>query len=102
MRLIPAPSDGSLVFALNPEELMILLQPGEMFRALIDGDADGRASVEFMLRDFANTPVNPEVRVALPSTAAAALLTSPAGHATERQLQHLIFDALPAADRPLW
>jgi hypothetical protein len=98
MRLIPTPWAAGLILSLNTEELMVLLQPGEMLRALIDGDADVRASAKFMLPDFAVAQPGGEVRMALPSPAAAALLTLPAGHATERRLQHLIFDALAPAE----
>lgn len=102
MRLIPAPRAAVLILRLSAEELMVLLQPGKMCRTLIDGDADARASAKFMLPNFAAAQPREEVQMALPSPVAAALLTLPAGHAIERQLQHLIFDALAPADRPRW
>jgi hypothetical protein len=91
MKLIPSESEsGSIVVALGSEEALILLQPGEMFRSVLDANPAWADGARFL------TPTEPGdgMLAVVPKAAGGAWLGKVATHAVEREFQELLFDNL--------
>lgn len=101
MRIISTPVlDRRLWFSMGSEEAMILLQPGEMLRATLERNFAWMTDARFLTGTEAGGTGG--MLAILPRGAASALLSAAAGHALERALQELIFDALAPEERPRW
>jgi hypothetical protein len=79
-----------VVVALGGEEAVILLQPGEMFRAVLDRNPSWAEACRFL------TSLDPAGGMAavLPRLAGPAWLKVLATHQVEREFQELLFDHL--------
>jgi hypothetical protein len=101
MEIISPPAEQDcLYFSFGVEEAMILFQPGAMFRATLEGHPAWSTRARFLLRP---SPAAAEGMLAiLPRAAGSALLSAPATHRVERDLQEIIFAALAPGERPSW
>ncbi len=85
-----------LIVALGNDEALILLQRGEMLRAVVDGNEAWRSATRFLT----SSDGAPGMLAVLPRAAARAFLSAPTRHAIERELKELLFDELAKAERP--
>jgi hypothetical protein len=79
-----------VVVALGSEEAVILLQPGEMFRAVLDRNPSWAGDSRFL------TALDPAggMLAVLPRLAGPSWLAALATHRVEREFQELLFDHL--------
>jgi hypothetical protein len=97
MNWIPHENDvGSMIFSLGCEEAAILLQPGEMFRGVLDRNPAWAEKSRFL------TPTNPPggMLSVLPRPALAAFLEAIATHPVEREFQELLFEQAHPSELP--
>ena len=97
MHLIPNQSDfDMLVISLGTEEALILMQPGEMLRTVLDAAPKWSATARFL--------TNPEggagMLAILPRLVGSAVLAVPSRHPAERELKELLFDQLAEDEYP--
>ena len=97
MNLIPNQSDSDmLVISLGTEEALILMQPGEMLRAVLDAVPAWSAKARFLT----NPDRGAGMLAVLPRLVGRALLAVPARHPAERELKELLFDQLAEDEYP--
>ena len=96
MQLLPNETSDTLVLALGSDEALVLLQPGEMLRSILDENEAWRTAARFL-----TSPDGvPGMLALMPRAAAKSLLAAPACHVIERDLKELLFDELSKAERP--
>jgi hypothetical protein len=87
----------SMVLSMAGEEAAILLQPGELFRTILDGNASWAAGCEFLTpRDSAGGMV-----AVMPRPALTAWLEAVAAHPVEREFQELLIQHAQPAELPI-
>jgi len=85
-----------IVLSLGTEETLILLEPGQMLRRVLESDALWADQAKFLTRSDGT----PGMLAVLPRAAAPAVLAAPAGHTIERTLKEIIFDQLETDEIP--
>ena len=87
---------GRLDFALGSEEALILLQPGEMFRRVLDSNPEWAGNALFL------APAQPGggALAVLPPEAGPAWMEATATHPVEREFQEILFNTLLAGPHP--
>jgi hypothetical protein len=82
------PGNGTIVVALGGEEALILLQPGEMFRRVLDGNPGWAGAVRFLVP----AGTGGGVLAVLPRAAGPAWLEEVSTHPVEREFQELLWE----------
>lgn len=85
-----------LVLAFGSDEALVLLQPGQMLRTVLDENKAWSSAASFLT----SPDGAPGMLAVLPRAAASAVLEVPARHAIERELKELLFDELSKTERP--
>lgn len=96
MHLVPNETSDTLVLAFGAEEGLVLLQPGQMLRTVLDANEAWNSAARFLT----SAAGAPGMLAVLPRAAASAILAAPARHAIERELKELLFGELSKTERP--
>lgn len=96
MHLVPNEASDTLVLALGTDEALVLLQPGQMLRTVLDANEAWNSAARFLT----SAAGAPGMLAVLPRAAASGILATPARHAIERELKELLFDELSKTERP--
>ena len=98
MHLLANETSDMLVLALGNDEALVLLQPGQMLRTVLDENEAWSSAARFLTSPNGG----PGMLAVLPRAVASAILEMPARHAIERELKELLFDELIKAERPVF
>lgn len=97
MKIVPNESDREwIVLSLGSDEALILFQPGQMIRAVLETDPKWRECARFLT----DPGDGAGMLAVLPRTMGPAILAASARHPLERQLKEILFDLLEADERP--
>jgi len=97
MEIVPNKSDREwIVLSLGSDEALILLQPGQMLRTVLEADRAWREGARFLTRSDGGAGM----LAVLPRAMGRAVLAASARHSVELQLKEFFFEHLDEAERP--
>ena len=97
MEIVPNKSDREwIVLSLGSDEALILLQPGQMLRTVLEVDRSWREGARFLTRSDGGAGMF----AVLPRAIGGAVLAASARHFLELELKEIFFDYLDEAERP--
>lgn len=85
-----------LALSLGSEEALILLQPGQMLRTVLESNQAWSDQTRFLSRPDGGAGLI----AILPQAMGSALLRASAGHPVERELKEIFFDQISENEQP--